>query len=75
MPKSLKVKLVVDTSLLAHVKEGLAQQGAVADPEDKILDLLTMILDGSDLPIAAKRTKSGAIRVSYHPRSFSQPLF
>ena len=46
-----------------------------ADPEDKILDVLTMILNGSDLPIAAKRTKSGAIRASYHLRSFSQPLF
>ncbi len=75
MPKPLKAKLVIDTSLLEHVKEGLAQRGEGADPEDKILDLLTMILDGSDLPIAAKRTKSGAIRVSYHLRSFSQPLF
>lgn len=75
MSDALEVKIVVAPSLLNHVKEGLAQQHSRADPQNRIIDLLTLILNGSEFPIDAERTKSGAIHVAYHLRSFSQPIF
>ena len=75
MPRTLDIRLTVDDSLIDHVREGLRQTHSTAVPEDVIVNLLTGILDGSDLPIAAKKNGERGILVSYHLRSFSDPIF
>ncbi len=75
MSDSLEIQIVAAPSLLDHLREGLGQQGTGQLPEDKLVELLTVILDGSEFPIAAERTGERAIRISYHLRSFSQPIF
>jgi hypothetical protein len=75
MSDSLEVKIVATPSLLDHLREGLGQQGTEELLEDKLIELLRVILDGSEFPIAAERTGERGIRISYHLRSFSQPIF
>lgn len=75
MPRTLDIRLTVDDSLFDHVREGLRQTHSTAVPEDVIVNLLTGVLDGSDLPLAAKRSGKREIIVSYHLRSFSEPIF
>ena len=75
MSRTLDIRLTVDVSLMDHVRDGLQRTHSRAVPEDLILNLLTGVLDGSDLPIAAKKNGERGILVSYHLRSFSAPIF
>ncbi len=75
MSDSLEIKIVVTPSLLDHVRENLSREGSGVPVEDWVVDLVTAILDGSEFPIGAKRTDERTLQVSYHLRSFSQPLF
>ena len=75
MSQTLDIQLTVDASLVDYVREGLQQTHSTAVPEDVILNLLIGVLDGSDLPIAAKENGERGILVSYHLRSFSDPIF
>ena len=75
MSPTLDIQLTVDASLMDHVREGLGRTHSTAAPEDVVLNLLTGVLDGSDLPIAAKMSGEREILVSYHLRSFSDPIF
>jgi len=73
--RTLDIQLTIDASLIDYVTEGLRQTHSTAVPEDVIVNLLTGVLDGSDLPIAAKKSGARGILVSYHLRSFSDPIF
>ena len=75
MSDSLEIQIVAAPSLLDHLRDGLGEQGTEELLEDKLVELLTVILDGSEFPIAAERTGERTIRISYHLRSFSQPIF
>jgi len=75
MSQTLDIQLTVDESLVDYVREGLQRTHSAAAPEDVILNLLVGVLDGSDLPIGAKKSGKSGILVSYHLRSFSDPIF
>ena len=75
MPQTLEIQLTVDASLIDHVREGLRQTHSPAAPEDVIVNLLAGVLDESDLPLAARKNGERGILVSYHLRSFSEPIF
>ncbi len=75
MSDGLEIQIVAAPSLLDHVRENLSREGTGVPVEDWVVDLVTTILDGSEFPIGAKRIDKRTIRISYHLRSFSQPLF
>ena len=75
MVQTLEIQLTVDDSLIDHVREGLRQTHSTAAPGDVIVNLLTVVLDRSDLPLAAKKNGERGILVSYRLRSFSEPIF
>ncbi|MCP3868500.1 MAG: hypothetical protein GY703_10460, partial [Gammaproteobacteria bacterium] len=72
MGKKFKFQIEVDDSLLEQVRERLEERHSTAMPEEAIVSMITDILDGSDLPIGAKKTEDQRILLSYHLRSFSQ---
>ena len=75
MAQDMEIKIVVDSSLLAHFKEGLRYQRSKNLPEDEITKLVALMLNDSSYPIEAHKTGEREIHISYHLRSFSQPIF
>ncbi len=75
MSQAAEIKIVVDSSLLEYFNEGLRQCHSDNLAEDEITRLVEIILDRSDYPIRARRTGKGEIRILYHLRSFSDPIF
>jgi len=75
MPHAAMIEISIDPSLLDHVKEELARTKSKIPPEDAITYVVSSILNNSPYPIGAKQTGKQEIHISYHIRSFSQPLF
>ncbi len=75
MSQTAEIKLVVDSSLLDHFHNGLQQLHSNTPVELEITRLLAIILDSSQYPVRAERTGKNEIRISYHLRSFSEPIF
>lgn len=75
MQQDAKIEIIIDPSLLDHFTENLSRQNSSRPPEDAIAALVEIILDGSVFPVAAERTGSREIRLSYRLRSFSEPVF
>jgi len=75
MSQTAQIKIVVDPSLLDHFNEGLHQLHSNNLAEDEITRLVEIILDRSDYPIRARKTGKNEIRIFYHIRSFSEPIF
>jgi len=75
MAQNMEIKIVVDPSLLTHIKESLRQQRSESLPENEIVNIVTHILSDSDFPIAAHIHGEREIRISHHIKSFSQPFF
>ena len=69
------IEIVVDPSLVEHVAQHLARKNRTITPEEAITGLVSTILDNSPYPIRAQRTGEREVRISYHVRSFSQPIF
>jgi hypothetical protein len=68
------INLEIDPSLMEHVRGRLAKTARETTPEALITALVTSILDNSGYPIAATRTGAQSIRISYHLRSFAEPI-
>ncbi len=75
MSQSVEIRVVVDSSLLDHFNEGLQQLDSKSSAKHEITRLVGLILDGSEYPVRARRTGENEIRISYHLRSFSEPIF
>lgn len=75
MSQTAEIKIIVDPSLLDHFDKGLQQLHSNRPAEHEITRLLALILDSSEYPVRAKRTGEKEIRISYHLRSFSEPIF
>lgn len=75
MPQDAKIELIIDPSLLDHFTENLNRRNSSTSPEEAITSLLATILDGSEFPVSAAKTGEKEIRIVYHLRSFSQPIF
>jgi hypothetical protein len=75
MSQTEEIKILVDSSLVDHFNEGLHQQHSNNLVEDQITRLVQIILDGSEYPISAEKTGKNEIRIRYHLRSFSEPIF
>ena len=75
MSETAEIKIVVDSSLLDHFNEGLKQLHSNSPAELEITRLLAIIMDSSQYPVRAQRTGENEIRISYHLRSFSEPIF
>lgn len=75
MSQTAEIKIVVDSSLLKYFNEGLRQCHSNNLAEDEITRLVEIILNGSEYPVKAKQTGKGEVRISYHLRSFSEPIF
>lgn len=71
----MKIEIEIDPSLLEHFEEHLSGRGSTTPPVNAITSLVARILDGSAYPIEAKQTGSTEIRIGYHLRSFSEPIF
>lgn len=71
----LTITVTIDRSLRDHVEENLARRDPALGAGDAIAGLLAMILNDSAYPIEARRTGDREIRLAYHLRSFSQPIF
>lgn len=71
----MKIEIEIDPSLLEHFQENLDRKGSSTPPDRAITTLVARILDGSAYPIEATQTGSTAIRIGYHLRSFSEPIF
>lgn len=74
-PRVATIEITIDPSLLDHFIKNLSNQNSRIVPEDAITGLVATILDSSAFPIKAKQTGGRKIRVAYHLRSFSQPIF
>jgi len=75
MPNDATISIIVDASLSDHFAMHLAKAGRSTPPQEAITSLVSMILESSRYPISAERTGKTEIRISYHFRSFSQPIF
>jgi len=75
MPDDATIQVAIDPSLLEHVRGQLARKRYSIAPEEAITSLVSIILDHSPYPIRAKQTGKRAARITYHIRSFSQPIF
>ena len=75
MPQDAKIEITIDPLLLDHFTENLGRRNSSIKPEDAITRLVTTILDSSAFPIEAKQISKSEIRIAYHLRSFSQPIF
>ena len=75
MPDDTTIHVTIDPSLLEHVREQLARKKYPMPAEDAITSLVSIILDHSPYPIRAKQTGKREVRISYHIRSFAQPIF
>lgn len=75
MSQTAEIKIIVDPSLLDHFSQGLRQLHSHSQAEHEITRLLAIVLNGSEYPIRAERTGKKEIRISYHLRSFSEPIF
>ena len=75
MSQTAEIKIIVDSSLLDHFATGLQQLQSHSQPEHEITRLLASILNSSEYPLKAQRTGKKEIRVSYHLRSFAEPIF
>lgn len=75
MSETAEIKIVVDSSLLDHFNEGLQQLHSNSTAQLEITRLLAIIMDSSQYPLRARRTGKNEIRISYHLRSFSEPIF
>jgi len=73
--QDVKIEITIDHSLLEHFRENLARQGSPRLAEEAITSLVASILDDSTYPIEAKKAGEREIRIAYHLRSFSQPIF
>ena len=69
------IRVIIDGSLLEHIKKGIQAQHIKGEPEEVITSFLEIIINQSDLPIEARRTGDQELRISHHIRSFSQPFF
>ena len=75
MQEDAKIEITIDRSLLEHFAENLSLQNSGRVPEDAIAGLVATVLNDSSFPIEAKQTGEREIRIAYHLRSFSQPIF
>ena len=75
MSQTAEIKIVVDSSLLDHFSQGLRQLHSNSQAEQEITRLLAIVLNSSEYPLRAERTGKKEIRISYHLRSFSEPIF
>ena len=75
IPRDAKIVITIAPSLLDHFTENLSRQNPRMPPEEAITRLIAAILDSSAFPVEAKQTGGGEIRIAYHLRSFSQPIF
>ena len=75
IPQEAKIEITIDRSLLDHFTENLSGHNPSMPPENAIARLISTILDSSAFPIEAKQTGGSEIRIAYHLRSFSQPIF
>jgi hypothetical protein len=75
MPHDATIDLIIDPSLLDHFTEHLAITKSDIPPDVAITNLVSTILDNSPYPIRTKQTGEREIHITYHIRSFSQPIF
>jgi len=75
MSDDTTIQVTIAPSLLEEVTERLAQKKYAIPPEEAITYLVSAILDNSPYPIQAKQTGKREIHLTYHIRSFSQPIF
>lgn len=75
MSQVAEIKIVVDSSLLDYFNNGLQQIHSNSTAEHEITRLFEIILNSSEYPVSAKLTGENEIKVSYHLRSFSEPIF
>jgi hypothetical protein len=75
MPPDATIRITIDPSLLEHVKEQLATKKYPTPPEEAIASLVSAILDHSLYSTRAQKTGKREVRISYHIRPFSQPIF
>lgn len=75
MPDDATIQVTIDPSLLEHVREQMAITKYPIPPDEAITTLVSMILDSSPYPIRAQQAGEREIRIKYHIRSFSQPIF
>ena len=75
MSQDAKIEITIDPSLLNHFSENLKRLNSRIPTEEAITELVASILDNSALPVSAKQTGCGKVRIAYHLRSFSQPIF
>ena len=75
IPQETKIEITIAPSLLDHFTENLSRQHPSMPSEEAITRLVTTILDSSAFPIEARQTGGTEIRIAYHLRSFSQPIF
>ncbi len=75
MSDHLEIRVVVEPSLVRHFQEGLESTKTPGDPDAHIVNLIASILNGSSYPVASRITGHSEISISYHLRSFSNPIF
>ena len=75
MSSDSTIDIIVDPSLLDHFTEHLTRAESDIPAEVAITNLVSTILDSSPYSIRAKQTGEREIHISYHIRSFSQPIF
>ena len=75
MQQDTKIEITIDHSLVEHFEENLARREYKKVPEDAIAGLIATILNESPFPIAAKQIGDRKVRITYHLRSFSRPIF
>lgn len=75
MEQTAKIEITIAPSLLNHYIENLGGKNSNTRPEDAITQLIATILNNSEFPVEARQTGDREIRIGYHLRSFSQPIF
>ncbi len=70
-----QLSLQIDSSLYDYFRDGMQRDQIAGEPLQELALFLADVLNDTAYPIEAHLLKSGAIKLSYQPRAFADPIF
>ena len=70
-----QLTLQIDASLINYFRDGMQRDRIEGDPLQELTLFLANVLNDTAYPIEAHHLESGAIKLSYQPRAFADPIF
>ena len=75
MSEDIEVRIVIDPSLAMYFEEGMSKRHIDCSTTEERTEFLAMVLNDTMYPIASRKAGEQEVHLSYHPRSFADPIF